>query len=40
VVAGTLHFILPTRIGETTVATDVTDMQVREALGSIGIGAE
>ena len=37
VVAGTLHFILPTRIGATTVATDVTDQQVRAALGQIGL---
>jgi 3-dehydroquinate synthase len=37
VVAGTLHFVLPTRIGETTIATDVTDAQVRAALAGIGI---
>ena len=40
VVAGTLHFVLPTRIGETTIATDVTDAQVRDALGGIGVRVE
>jgi 3-dehydroquinate synthase len=38
VVAGTLHFVLPTRIGETTIATDVDEAQVRLGLGAIGIG--
>ncbi len=37
VVAGTLHFVLPTRLGETTIATDVSDGQVRAALGEIGV---
>lgn len=38
VVAGTLHFVLPTRIGETTIATDVDEAQVRHGLARIGIG--
>jgi 3-dehydroquinate synthase len=37
VVAGTLHFVLPTRIGETTIATDVDEAQVRLGLAAIGI---
>lgn len=37
VVAGTLHFVLPTRIGETTIATDVGEKQVRLGLAEIGI---
>ncbi|HTV00520.1 MAG TPA: 3-dehydroquinate synthase [Luteitalea sp.] len=37
VVAGTLHFVLPTRIGETTIATDVTDAEVLAALDRIGV---
>jgi 3-dehydroquinate synthase len=40
VVAGTLHFVLPTRIGETTIATDVDEGQVRASLAAIGIGRE
>ena len=38
VVAGTLHFVLPTRIGDTTIATDVDEAQVRLGLREIGIG--
>ena len=38
VVAGTLHFVLPTRIGETTIGTDVNEAQVRLGLSAIGIG--
>lgn len=37
VVAGTLHFVLPTRIGETTIATDVNEAQVVGGLAAIGI---
>jgi 3-dehydroquinate synthase len=37
VVAGTLHFVLPTRIGDTTIATDVDDAQVRLGLREIGL---
>ena len=40
VVAGTLHFVLPTRIGETTIATDVDETQVRESLAAIGISGQ
>jgi 3-dehydroquinate synthase len=36
-VAGTLHFVLPTRIGETTIATDVGEAEVRDALQVIGV---
>ena len=39
VVAGTLHFVLPTGIGSTTIATDITDDQVRAALTELGIQA-
>ena len=38
VVAGTLHFVLPTRIGETTIAPDVDEAQVRLGLREIGLG--
>lgn len=37
VVAGTLHFVLPTRIGETTIATDVDEAQVRVGLAALGL---
>jgi 3-dehydroquinate synthase len=37
VIAGALHFVLPTRIGETTIATDVDDAQVRLGLAAIGL---
>ncbi|WP_291988288.1 3-dehydroquinate synthase [Luteitalea sp.] len=37
VVAGTLHFVLPTRIGDTTIATDVDEPQVRVGLAEIGL---
>ena len=36
-VAGRLHFVLPTRMGETTVVNDVTTRQVRRALAVIGV---
>lgn len=38
VVAGALHFVLPTRIGDTTTATDVTVIELQAALASIGVG--
>lgn len=37
VVAGTLHFVLPTRIGATTIATDVDEAQVVGGLEAIGL---
>lgn len=37
VVAGTLHFILPAGIGATTVVTDVSEGELREALAAIGV---
>jgi len=37
VIAGALHFILPTRIGETTTVTDVDEAQVRHGLATIGL---
>lgn len=36
-VAGTLHFVLPTAIGATTVADDVTTEDIRRALERIGV---
>jgi 3-dehydroquinate synthase len=35
--AGTLHFVLPTRIGDTRIATDVTRTELTAALSSIGL---
>lgn len=37
VVGGRLHFVLPTRIGETTVADDVTEQELAAAFERIGI---
>jgi 3-dehydroquinate synthase len=37
VIAGTLHFVLPTGIGSTRVATDVSTAEITEALMKIGI---
>ena len=37
VVAGKLHFVLPAGIGSTVVATDVTDEELTQALGAIGV---
>jgi 3-dehydroquinate synthase len=37
VVAGKLHFVLPTSIGSTTVVTDVTDEELTRGLAAIGI---
>ena len=37
VIAGTLHFVLPTSIGSTQVVTDITPAEIAEALVKIGI---
>ena len=37
VIAGTLHFVLPSSIGSTQVATDITPAEITEALIRIGI---
>jgi len=37
VAAGTLHFVLPTGIGSTRIATDVTRKELSAALKSIGL---
>lgn len=39
VIAGTLHFVLPAGIGSTTVVTDVTEDQLRQALLAVGVRA-
>jgi 3-dehydroquinate synthase len=39
VVAGALHFVLPTRIGDTTIVTDVDEAQVRLGLAAIGLAS-
>ena len=39
VLAGTLHFVLPTGIGHTTVVTDVTGVALTRALRSLGTSA-
>ena len=36
VVAGTLHFVLPTAIGATTIVDDVTETEIRVALKRVG----
>jgi 3-dehydroquinate synthase len=36
VVAGRLHFVLPTAIGATTIADDVTEKEIRAALKQVG----
>ena len=36
VVAGTLHFVLPTAIGATTIVDDVTDKELKAALKKVG----
>jgi 3-dehydroquinate synthase len=36
VVAGRLHFVLPTAIGATTIVDDVTETEIREALKRVG----
>jgi 3-dehydroquinate synthetase len=37
VLAGRLHFVLPTSIGSTTTVTDVTPEELTEALVGIGL---
>jgi 3-dehydroquinate synthase len=37
VVEGRLHFVLPTRIGETAIVTDVTEAELQRALHAIGL---
>ena len=37
VIAGRLHFVLPTAIGSTVVVNDVTLEELREALVGIGL---
>jgi len=37
VAAGTLHFVLPTQIGATRIATDITRKELTAALRSIGL---
>jgi hypothetical protein len=39
VLAGTLHFVLPTGIGQTKVVTDVTGTALTRALRSLGTSA-
>jgi 3-dehydroquinate synthase len=39
VIAGMLHFVLPAGIGATTVATDVTEEELTEALLAVGVRA-
>ena len=36
VVAGKLHFVLPTAIGATTIVNDVTEAEIRAALKRVG----
>jgi 3-dehydroquinate synthetase len=36
VVAGRLHFVLPTAVGATTIVDDVTAKELREALKRVG----
>lgn len=36
-VAGTLHYVLPTAIGSTIIASDVTDKEIRKALSRLGL---
>ena len=37
VVAGRLHFVLPRGLGDTVIVDDVTEKEIRRALGTIGI---
>jgi 3-dehydroquinate synthase len=37
VVAGRLHFVLPTSIGTTEVVTDVTEKELKAALAAVGL---
>ncbi len=36
VVAGTLHFVLPTSIGAVTIVDDVTEEEMKRALQTVG----
>ena len=36
VVAGRLHFVLPTAVGATTIVDDVTEEEIRGALKRVG----
>ena len=36
VVAGRLHFVLPTSLGSTAIVDDVTEKEMRQALKRIG----
>jgi len=35
-VAGRLHFVLPTTVGATTIVDDVTEKEIRDALKRVG----
>jgi 3-dehydroquinate synthase len=37
VVDGTLHYVLPTEIGRTEIATDVSSTELRDALVAVGL---
>ena len=39
IVAGRLHFVLPTAIGATTIVEDVTEQEIRTALTTVGLKA-
>jgi len=39
VVAGTLHYVLPTAVGATTIVDDVTEKELRAALKRVGFAA-
>ena len=36
IVAGRLHFVLPTSVGATTIVDDVAEKEVRDALKRVG----
>ena len=38
IVAGTLHFVLPTAIGATAIVDDVKEEELRRALEKVGFG--
>ena len=38
-VAGRLHFVLPTAIGATTIVDDVTEKEMKKALRTVGFRA-
>lgn len=39
VVAGRLHYVLPTAVGATTIVDDVTDKELKTALKKVGLKA-